>query len=225
MNRTFLSLLFVATLPAAIACSSTGTDGTTQQDASADATQKTDSGSTPVVDSGNTPAEDSGDTTADSGGEPGDAGTGGDVGAGNPGPDAAVTLSFNTDVYTPILSKRCIGCHGPTADGGAGSGISSGKLDLGTEPNAYTNLVGAPAAGKACATLGGQGLVRVKPGDPNTSLLYNKLASNDGDGGIILLADGGPSVLCGNPMPLHGHALAAADLGTIHDWIQQGATP
>jgi hypothetical protein len=90
---------------------------------------------------------------------------------------------------------------------------------------AYGNLVGDGgmfAAGNSCAD---SGIKRVVPADPTHSLIYNKVASNDGDGGDIKMPDGGPTVFCGHPMPLNGPALGSADLSTIRDWIQQGAKP
>jgi hypothetical protein len=133
--------------------------------------------------------------------------------------DSGSGTSFSTSVY-PIIEKHCIFCHGPTADGGAGSGIEFGKLDMGTEANAYANLVGTTggvaAAGAACATSSHK---RVVPGDPTDSLLYNKLVSNDGDGGTL------STVFCGHAMPLDKPAIDASDLQTIDEWISQGANP
>jgi hypothetical protein len=147
----------------------------------------------------------------------------GDGGSGEAGP-----LSFNADVYT-IVTARCISCHGPLPDGGDGSGVAFGKLDMRTEAAAYANLVGdggVVAAGSKCAALGADaGLKRVVAGNPTDSLLYNKLASNDGDGGTLLNADGGPAIFCGSPMPLHLPAVSASQLAKIHDWIQAGANP
>ena len=76
----------------------------------------------------------------------------------------------------------------------------------------------APARGAA-------GLLRVQPGNANASLLYNKLVSNDGDGGSIVLPDGGNEVFCGNPMPLHHAALSTTDLTAVENWIAGGAQP
>jgi hypothetical protein len=108
-------------------------------------------------------------------------------------------------------------------------GISHGNLDMGTEQKAYANLVGdgggVPADGVACGSLGAKGLLRVDPGNPNQSLLYNKVATNDGDGGSTTLPDGGEAVFCGNPMPLHEAAIPSAEVQAIQDWIAQGGHP
>jgi hypothetical protein len=227
MNRALLSLAILATFPVAVACSSSssGNGGSAPSDAASpgnDASQTEDSstgsadsstGSDTGTDSGSGGGEDSSSPSTDSGG----------------GGNDAAAVAFGTDVYSGIIAARCLACHGPTADGGPGTGIQFGHLDMSTQDTAYANLVGdgggVPADGVACSTLGADGLLRVAPGNPTTSLIYNKLASNDGDGGSILLADGGPMVFCGNPMPLHHSAISAADLGIVHDWISQGATP
>jgi hypothetical protein len=141
----------------------------------------------------------------------------------------ASTASFATSVYGPIISARCTFCHGLTADGGPGVGIQFGHLDMSTEANAYANLVGdgggVPAGGSACKTLGQSGLLRVSPGSPASSLIYNKVVSNDGDGGSVVLADGGLEVFCGHPMPEFEPSIPSSDIATIHDWIAQGAQP
>jgi hypothetical protein len=140
------------------------------------------------------------------------------------------SLSFGTNVYGPIITSYCTFCHGLTGDGGPGIGIQFGHLDMSTESNAYANLVGdgggVLAAGSGCGKLGADaGLLRVLPGDPTDSLIYNKVVSNDGDGGSVILSDGGAEVFCGHPMPEFEPSLPASDLAAIHDWIAQGAKP
>jgi len=226
MNRALLSFSILAMLPVAVACSSSssGNGGSAQSDAASpgnDASQSEDSST------GSADSSAGSDTGSDSG-------TGGGEDSSSPGTDSgggndAAAVAFGANVYGSIIAARCLACHGPTADGGPGTGIQFGHLDMSTQAAAYANLVGdgggVPADGVACGPLGADGLLRVVPGSPTTSLIYNKLASNDGDGGSILLADGGPMVFCGNPMPLHHPAISASDLGTVHDWISQGATP
>jgi hypothetical protein len=132
-------------------------------------------------------------------------------------------------VYSDVLS-HCVGCHG-IGDAGPGPGITGGKLDMGDAAAAWMNLVGADgggviAQGGGCAALGTDaGLKRVFPGDFTKSLLCNKLASNDGDGGSLTLSDGGPEVLCGSPMPLHLPAVSPAAVTEIKQWIEAGAKP
>jgi hypothetical protein len=102
---------------------------------------------------------------------------------------------------------------------------------MGDAAVAYAELVGADgggvyAAGALCGAFGTDGgLKRVMPGDPLHSLLYNKLASNVGDGGSITLSDGGEEVFCGHPMPLGFPAVSAAAVKEVADWIDGGAKP
>ena len=137
-------------------------------------------------------------------------------------------LSFATSIYAPIIETHCVFCHN-VVDGGPGSGAQFGRLDMTTAATAYANLVGdgggAAANGFSCAALGANGLLRVAPGAPEESLFYNKVWSNQGDGGTSTLADGGPAVFCGHPMPLGEPSIPAAEIATIHDWIAQGAKP
>jgi len=77
----------------------------------------------------------------------------------------------------------------------------------------YTQLVNAPATGKYCGASGDAGAdggavhIRVVPGDPDHSLLYQKLA-------------GHPP--CGDPMPSTG-PLSAAQIELVRSWIAAGA--
>ncbi|GEM_PF-5266901 len=101
-------------------------------------------------------------------------------------------VEFETDVQ-PIFDNNCAlsGCHV--------AGHSTG-LDL-TIGNSYWNLVNIPATGYPD--------FRVKPYDPDNSVLYNKIA-NTGKSGDIMP----PS-----PSP----ALSSNEIQKIYDWIVQGA--
>ena len=70
---------------------------------------------------------------------------------------------------------------------------------------AYGNLVEEPADGPRCA---GDGRVRVIPGDPDESLLIQKLEGTQD---------------CGDRMPRNRDPLPAASIETIRDWIEAGA--
>jgi mono/diheme cytochrome c family protein len=137
-----------------------------------------------------------------------DAGNGADTSVGNQdsgnGNDSASpTLTFSADIYAPIIEHHCVGCHGFAADGGAGSGIAFGKLDLSSVDAGYANLVNVAAAGAAC-------------GSEDGSLLYLKV-----DGFTT-------APPCGSPMPKSGEipdggqAVVAQQIQT---WIDQGAQP
>jgi hypothetical protein len=220
MQTTFSSnvLVFAAAAPLVLAlagCSSDNNPATT------------DGGSSTTVTTTNTAtgtATTSGSTSTSSGSVITDAGGGGDAGDATTGP-----LSLAATVYPNVLSQ-CTGCHAIQSDGGIGVGLMNGKLDMGDAAAAFEGLVGdgggVLAQGTACGPLGvDAGLKRVVPGDPVHSLLWNKLASNDGGGGSNVLTDGGLEVACGVPMPAFHAALPATQIKTVSDWIEGGAKP
>ncbi|MBM3319999.1 MAG: hypothetical protein FJY73_04920 [Candidatus Eisenbacteria bacterium] len=104
-------------------------------------------------------------------------------GNGNPAP----AVSYREDVQ-PIWNANCAGCHG-----------TSGGLTL-VGGNSRSALVGVVSVGYAPE-------VRVVPGDPGRSVLYQKLLGN-------------PDF--GQRMPAGG-ALGGEDLETIRAWIAEGA--
>ena len=121
-----------------------------------------------------------------------------------------------TNVYTTIIGQRCTGCHRP-----GGSGVVVGVLDMSTPAAAFANLVGVNAqgtgagmSGVTCASVMPP-LVRVAPGDANSSLLFNKVHSK-------LAATPAP---CGSPMPLPATAapLTQAEVDLISAWVAAGA--
>lgn len=109
-------------------------------------------------------------------------------------PSATTTASLNatfSSIQSQIFTPRCIACHGTVTNGG---------LDLSASV-AFTNLVNTGSSQTS--------LLRVAPGDPDSSYLIHKL---EGRAGII-----------GNRMPQGGPFLAAAELDTIKAWITAGA--
>ena len=149
-------------------------------------------------------------------------------GGGNPPPDGGTggPLSFQTDVF-PILQGTCMGCQSfqaCTACHAPSSGTLGG-LDLtGDAMTVYGRLFNMPPPGTMnegdlCVpptiTLPA-GVEMVVPSDSGKSLLYNKLAAAE---------SGGPTVLCGAPMPLGLAPLAASEVTTIKTWIDDGAMP
>jgi hypothetical protein len=144
----------------------------------------------------------------------GDASTNDTTDSGGSGNDsAAPALSFSTDIYGAIIERHCVGCHGFEADGGAGSGIAFGKLDLSSVDAGYANLVNAAAAGSSCAI---SSLVRVVPGNAAQSLLYLKV-----DGFTTAPPCGGAMPKSGE-IPDGGQAVVVEQIQT---WIDQGALP
>jgi hypothetical protein len=137
--------------------------------------------------------------------------------AGSGAEEDSGVLSFATDIYAPILEKHCTGCHAFRADGGAGAGITAGKLDFTTVDAGYENLVNVAAAGVACGeTDGASPPVRVVPGHAATSLLYEKV------NGFTVAPP------CGSPMPKSGEIPDGGQevvVAQIKAWINQGALP
>ncbi|HEX8107368.1 MAG TPA: hypothetical protein VF516_06535 [Kofleriaceae bacterium] len=121
-----------------------------------------------------------------------------------------------TNVYTTIIGQRCIDCHHP-----GGVGVRVGMLDMSSQAVAFANLVGVNAQGTGAGTSGNTcasvtpALVRVVPGDPNSSLVFNKVHGK--------LA--GTLAPCGSPMPLPAAAaaLTQAEVDLISAWITAGA--
>ena len=103
--------------------------------------------------------------------------------------------SFASDIQPMIFNVGCLepACHDAEA--------SAGGLTL--AGNAYTVLVDVPS------TINGQ--PRVIPGDPDSSLLYQKLART-------------PPANGGTPMP-PGGPLPAEALDLVRLWIEQGCPP
>lgn len=117
-----------------------------------------------------------------------------DAGSGDAG---AATF---TAVYDQVLfGGGCASafCHG----------ASAGNLPMGTRAQAYQSLVGVTAAGDAC---GRTGLKRVDPGNPDASLLINK---------ISVAVPG-----CGTVMPPGaGVSVPPDQIALIRSWIAAGA--
>lgn len=133
---------------------------------------------------------------------------------------------------TLLLATACAGSPGPALDGDAGASPSfgGGRADASLPARAGTILLGcAGGPESSCHGLGAGGmhlpdrranlvdvpsterpdLVRVRPGDPDRSYLWLKVA---GDGGIE-----------GGRMPLDLGPLSAEDRETLRAWIAAGA--
>lgn len=98
----------------------------------------------------------------------------------------------------PIWEAQCTNCH-----------ISAGRGGLNLAPgSSHASLVNTPAAGAPC---GGKGYTRVVPGNPEASLLVNKLL---------------PTPVCGTRMPQGNVAHFdnnPGELTRIRSWILAGA--
>lgn len=139
-----------------------------------------------------------GGSGGDGGGGTGGVGgqTGGSGGTGGTGGTLAFacsgkTVSFQADVLPILTCGGAEACH---------------QLTLANPNNTYGWLVNQPTTD--CQ----DGRLRVKPGDPENSYLFDKLSNND---------------LCtGDPMPksLTGwEPLPHDEIQTVYDWICQGA--
>jgi mono/diheme cytochrome c family protein len=91
-----------------------------------------------------------------------------------------------------VFGSACISCH--DADGA----VSFGGLDLLTDPCAA--LVGVPSRGYAPAE-------RIVPGDPEASVLWNKMSGTGAFGGV---------------MPPSGK-IEQASIDAVTEWIAAGA--
>jgi polyvinyl alcohol dehydrogenase (cytochrome) len=129
-------------------------------------------------------------------------GLGGPLGepdAGSGGPDGGGPVTW-TSVYSQVFTGngcRSAFCHGANA----------GNLRLDNPTVAYEQLVGVPASGEACAS---NGMLRVDPGNPEGSLLLNKMAH--------------ATPVCGTVMPPRGEVTVSdVQLEQVRAWIARGA--
>lgn len=111
---------------------------------------------------------------------------------------ASIPITWNIDYSTTIqdlFANRCSNCH---VDHG---GSPSGDLDL--DPGfSWDNLVNAPSSGQP-------GRLRVVPGQPLNSVLFEKINCETPDAGLR--------------MPRNRTALPLAEQALIFDWIMLGA--
>jgi hypothetical protein len=108
-----------------------------------------------------------------------------------------------TSIYQNILFPLCgASCHNPADPARFGLAL----LDLSDKDESYTNLVNAPAVGVSCEETG---RMQVVPGDPENSLLVQKL---------FLSPD-----LCGDPMPQGAALLPTETVDVVRAWIDNGA--
>lgn len=118
-----------------------------------------------------------------------------DPGPTVPGPDPDDGVRFARDVQ-PIFDNSCaVACHNPD-----GVTTPNGDLSL-VAGDSHAQLVGVDSPNY-------DGWVRVVAGDPDGSLLYQKLLDT--------------TVETGNRMPLNGQ-LEAGQIETIRVWIAEGA--
>jgi hypothetical protein len=139
--------------------------------------------------------EDSGPRADGSSGESGAGGSAGDFDAG-----AIGSITF-TSLYDDVFSQQAFGTGAGCANGYCHGGGVSG-FSVSTKQDAYTSLVDAEGS----ADCGGE--IRVVPGDPDASLLVQKITD--------------PS--CGDRMPKDNEdSLSPETVARIRAWISAGA--
>ncbi|EDM29481.1 hypothetical protein LNTAR_17063 [Lentisphaera araneosa HTCC2155] len=124
-------------------------------------------------------------------------------------------ISFNKDIQ-PILSDRCIACHGP--DGGEFGELWEGGLRLDTPEGAFANLrevkyqvraAKRKAQGKAPGSISSSERYAIIPGKPDESSLIERIMSDDEDEIMP---------------PIDSHlSLNDKEKKFLYDWIAQGA--
>jgi hypothetical protein len=119
--------------------------------------------------------------------------------------DSSSSQGDFSEVYSTIISTRCLPCHT------SGGGVMFGKLDMSSEQTAYANLVGVKAAGVGDCSK--SGLTRVVPGSAATSLMFNKVNAK--------LKQIPPP--CGDTMPDDQTVLDQSQVDLIESWINDGA--
>jgi uncharacterized membrane protein len=129
------------------------------------------------------------------------------AGSGAAGSDASAPvagdkLSFATDVYEAVITKRCGNCHNDAPSFGGLAFFPGGAAA------AYANLVDVPAGTEDGYLCRASGLVRVKPGEPEASLIYLKLTNPP----------------CGSRMPPAAFGTPTAEqVELVRKWIADGA--
>lgn len=102
--------------------------------------------------------------------------------------DAVPGIDFQTQIQ-PLLAESCLACHGQDAS------TRSGGLRLDQRDGALQG--------------GDSGQAAIVPGDPESSLLIQRVTSDDQD-----------SIM---PPPSHGHSLTTAQIDVLRQWIASGA--
>lgn len=137
----------------------------------------------------------SGSDPAASGGEAGS--SGGAAGGGATAGGATFTQVFDA-MFASSAAVGCGACHGT----GPNPNLNGGLGGLMTKEAAYEALVGKTSSSAMCS-----GETYVKAGDPEGSLLYQKVAA---------------APMCGMRMP-PGGMVPASDVELLKNWIMAGA--
>jgi hypothetical protein len=140
------------------------------------------------------------------------------LGCGSGAPPAANSF---TKVYTEVIQPTCANayCHYYGVAGQNALTPGNSGLDMSSKLRAYWGLVNRQCNGTSCYQMG----TRVVPGDPDSSVMYQKLFP-------------APTLTCGAQMPadintfltygnsvFSGTALIQEDQDLIQNWIKDGA--
>jgi hypothetical protein len=119
-----------------------------------------------------------------------------------------------TEVYTQIIQPKCSNdfCHYQNIS------IRYSALDMSSQVSAYWNLVDQLCAGAACS---GNGYRRVVPGDPDHSMLYEKVSQKNPPCGVQMPAD--IAALQEGTPQFSGTELSKDQQSLIYNWIRAGA--
>jgi len=172
-----------------------------------------------------------------------------DVPTDAPTGDAAIPATFtqvfnqilnNTTMPTAATSPGCANCHdGIPLDGGSAGLVIAHSINYRDKAAAYTALVGTaiPAVGVdslRCPGMdGGAAIKRVRPGNPDESVLVQKLRQGLGIGtacdgvamplNIPVPNDGGADAGGDAGFSLTTHAITMDELNLVISWINAGA--
>jgi len=136
--------------------------------------------------------------------------TGGGCCSGTPPSDDSFTK-----IYTETIQPKCSNnfCHYNLVD------YRYGQLDLSSKVRAYWSLVDLPAMGSTCI---GKGM-RVLPGQPCSSIMYQKLSAPPPCGTQMPADTTNYSTNGTSDLTFSGHPLSTEEQQRICWWIQQGA--
>ncbi len=119
-----------------------------------------------------------------------------------PAPAPTATPAPSDSTFTSIYNDIFVGAG---CANGSCHGANAGELSFDTQQTAYEGLVDVAAMGTVCAETE---MIRVDPGNPDGSLLMNKVSSEE------------PA--CGDTMPIAG-MLEPEQIQRIRAWIADGA--
>ena len=125
----------------------------------------------------------------------------GGCGDSDPAPVGPEEESSFALLQSELFAQRCVGCHAPGTPEANESGLVLTGADV------FEALVGVAPANAAAASAG---MLRVKPGNPDLSLLYHKLQRTT-------------PVRYGAEMPLGGDPVSVGQLQFVREWIEAGA--